>query len=135
MLQIVLTLLSSISAIVLLYDTLGHIAVHFKNYTTEDAKRDYERLTYTWIFYLSISTLCCLSCCFFGEGTIGLLFRLVYTLAKVGVCLPIVGGTKILTKMIIEDELLSKSAKNIVCMIKSKINPQATAASEEKETK
>ncbi len=109
-------LVNFLSLAIVLYDTLGYIVVYMNKEATEESKNDYNRLIYTWVFYMSFKWLTCYLAC--GECFISGILTVVFCVARLLIALPITGISNILRKTIIDDALLCKlisKAKGVVC--------------------
>ena len=102
--------------IILLFDTLG-LAYQFRTKNTCDDK-EYLRVCLSWIFFLSISNL--FSC--EARGFIGTVFRLIIFLSKLFFVIPILGGTMIVYKLLVEE----KRAEKWLELIKVKVSKENT---------
>ena len=99
------SLLDVVLTSLMLFDTLG-IIYQFRKSTVDP--KEYVRICYSWIFFLTICTL--FSCNW--KGFFGTLIRLLILAAKVYVTIPILGGTNKIHNYLIEqgkgEECLNK---------------------------
>jgi hypothetical protein len=116
----IVEILNFLSLSIIIYDTLGYLANYANKASNDKIKADYSRLIYTWVFYLSIKYLGCTTCLTDPECFLGGIFALVFAVVRLLVALPITGVRAILTKKIIEDELL--------CNLLAKVKSCATGA-------
>ena len=100
---------------VLIYDTLGIVYAIRKGNQCED--KEYTRICFSWILFLSISYY--ISCD--RKGFFGTLIRLILFEAKAFVVLPILGGTSKINKFLFEDGNAEKYYKQAKDFIQSKI--------------
>lgn len=111
----IVEILNFLSLSIIIYDTLGYLANYANKASNDKIKADYSRLIYTWVFYLSIKYLGCATCLTDPECFLGGIFALVFAVARLLIALPITGIRALLTKRIIEDELLC----NLLAKIKN----------------
>ena len=108
------SLLDVVLTSLMLFDTLG-IIYQFRKSTVDP--KEYVRICYSWIFFLTICTL--FSCNW--KGFFGTLIRLLILAAKVYVTIPILGGTNKIHNYLIEqgkgEEYLNKG----IGFLKSKL--------------
>ena len=108
------SLLDVVLTTLMLFDTLG-IIYQFRKSTVDP--REYVRICYSWIFFLTICTL--FSCNW--EGFFGTLIRLLILVAKVYVTIPILGGTNKIHDYLIKQGKGEEYLKKGVNFVKSKI--------------
>ena len=105
-------LLDMLLTAVMLFDTLGLI-YQFRKSSVDP--KEYVRVCFSWILYLTISTL--FSCSW--KGFFGTLIRLIIFLAKAAVTIPALKGTMKIHKFLIEDGNGEKYFNQIYEKIKS----------------
>ena len=105
-------ILNVVSMVLLIYDTLGYIANYSKKEDKDNVKEDNGRLLHTWIFYFSIKTISCYTCC--CEGYLSGILSLVVSIALLLLVLPITGVSGILTQKIVNEQFFC----NMVCKLK-----------------
>ena len=108
-------LLDFVLTTVLLFDTLGLIYQFRKSMSIDP--NEYVRICFSWILFLTISSL--FSC--ERKGFLGTLIRLIILAAKVYVTIPILGGTMKIHKYLIDDGNAEKYIKKYSDMINSKV--------------
>ena len=109
-------LLDFVLTAVLLFDTLGLIYQFRKSMSVEP--KEYVRICFSWILFLTISSL--FSC--ERKGFFGTLIRLIIFGAKAFVTLPILGGTMKVHKYLINDGNAEKYIKKVTDLINSKLS-------------
>ena len=120
-------LLDVVLTAILLFDTLGLI-YQFRKSSVQT--KEYTRVCFSWILFLTIGTL--FSCSW--KGFFGTLIRLIIFFAKAFVVIPLLGGTNKIYKYLIEDgngEMYHNKVYNIV---KSKLSQGGKALSESAST-
>lgn len=105
--------LNFVSMVLLIYDTVGYIANYSKKEDKDNVKQDNGRLLHTWIFYFSLKTLCCYTCC--CEGYLSSMISLVISILLILLVLPVTGVNAILTQKIIEEGFFC----NLLCKVKA----------------
>ncbi len=125
----IVELLNFLSLSIIIYDTLGYLANYANKGSNDKTKEDYSRLIYTWIFYLSIKYLGCVTCLTDPECFLGGIFALVFAIVRLLVALPITGVRAILTKRIIEDDLLG----NLLAKVKGCASGACSSSNETKQ--
>ena len=105
-------LLDMLLTAVMLFDTLGLI-YQFRKSSVDP--KEYVRVCFSWILFLTISTL--FSCSW--KGFFGTLIRLIIFLAKAAVTIPALKGTMKIHKFLIEDGNGEKYFNQIYEKIKS----------------
>ena len=108
-------LLDFVLTAVLLFDTLGLI-YQFRTSKSVDSN-EYIRICFSWILFLTISSL--FSC--ERKGFFGTLIRLILFASKAFVTLPILGGTMKIHKYLIDDKNAEKYIKKVTDLINSKV--------------
>ena len=108
-------LLDLVLTLVLLFDTLGLI-YQFRKSMSVDPK-EYVRICFSWILFLTISSL--FSC--ERKGFFGTLIRLIIFGSKVFVTIPLLGGTMKIHKYLIDDGNAEKYIKKATDFINSKL--------------
>ena len=108
-------LLDMLLTAVMLFDTLGLI-YQFRKSSVDP--KEYVRVCFSWILYLTISTL--FSCSW--KGFFGTLIRLIIFLAKAAVTIPLLGGTMKIHKYLIIDGNAEKYINLVYEKIKSATN-------------
>ena len=108
-------LLDLVLTLVLLFDTLGLI-YQFRKSISVDPK-EYVRICFSWILFLTISSL--FSC--EKKGFFGTLIRLIIFGSKVFVTIPLLGGTMKIHKYLIDDGNAEKYIKKATDIINSKL--------------
>ena len=103
-------LLDMLLTAVMLFDTLGLI-YQFRKSSVDP--KEYVRVCFSWILFLTISTL--FSCSW--KGFFGTLIRLIIFLAKAAVTIPLLGGTMKIHKYLIIDG----NAENYINLVYEKI--------------
>ena len=98
-------------------DTLGFVAESRKN-SARSENRDYLRLCFTWVFFLTIRSLSCTMSCVTGCGYIGSLFGMLFFSAKVFISIPAIGGTETLYSLLIEQNVMKRYLLDAYHMIK-----------------
>ena len=101
-------------------DTLGLVG-QFRNKKSTDI-RDYTRVCFTWIFYLTLKSFTPNV----GEGTMGKIIGILFLLAKIFVTIPLLGGTMLIYHQV--PKLISK----VVDFAKSKIGAPPSVSDESK---
>ena len=101
---------------IMLFDTLGLI-YQFRKSEESVCHKDYIRICFSWILYLTISNL--FSCS--RKGFLGTLIRLIILLAKIFVTIPKIGGTNTIFKYLIEDKKAEEFYNKISELAKSKL--------------
>ena len=101
-------------AAVLLFDTLGLI-YQFRKSNVDP--KNYVRICFSWILFLTICTLFSCNC----KGFFGTLIRLILLAAKVYVTIPKLNGTMKIHKYLIEDGNAEKKINQVIGLIKSKL--------------
>lgn len=91
-------------------------------------KQDYTRVIFTWIFVLTIRFLTCCSC----TGLIANFFKLLGTVAKVYLALPILRGTNTVYDFLIEKKNGEKYMNKAIEIFKTYAMPPAPAVEEKK---
>ena len=109
------SLLDVVLTTLMLFDTLGIIYQFIKSTVHP---KEYVRVCYSWIFFLTICTL--FSCNW--EGFFGTLIRLLILMAKVYVTIPILGGTNKIHNYLIEQGKGEEYLKKGINFVKSKIS-------------
>ena len=99
-------------------DTLGLVG-QFRNKRSTDTK-DYTRVCFTWIFYLTLKSFTPNV----GEGTMGKIIGILFLLAKIFVTIPLLGGTMLIYNQ--APKLISKG----VDFAKSKIGTPSSVSDE-----
>lgn len=99
-------ILNFLSLSIILYDTLGYLANYANKSSSDKIKSDYSRLVYTWVFYLSIKYIECTTCLSDPGFYLGEMFALVFSIVRLFIALPVTGVRAVLTKQVIEDDLL-----------------------------
>ena len=108
-------LLDMLLIAVMLFDTLGLI-YQFRKSSVD--QKEYVRVCFSWILFLTISTL--FSCSW--KGFFGTLIRLIIFLAKAAVTIPLLGGTMKIHKYLIIDGNAEKYINLVYEKIKSATN-------------
>ena len=108
-------LLDFVLTAVLLFDTLGLIYQFRKSMSVKP--KEYVRICFSWILFLTISSL--FSC--ERKGFLGTLIRLIIFASKAFVTLPILGGTMKIHKYLIDDKNAEKYIKKVTDLINSKV--------------
>ena len=108
-------LLDMLLTAVMLFDTLGLI-YQFRKSSVDP--KEYVRVCFSWILFLTISTL--FSCSW--KGFFGTLIRLIIFLAKAAVTIPLLGGTMKIHKYLIIDGNAEKYINLVYEKIKSATN-------------
>ena len=108
-------LLDMLLIAVMLFDTLGLI-YQFRKSSVDP--KEYVRVCFSWILFLTISTL--FSCSW--KGFFGTLIRLIIFLAKAAVTIPLLGGTMKIHKYLIIDGNAEKYINLVYEKIKSATN-------------
>ena len=108
-------LLDMLLTAVMLFDTLGLI-YQFRKSSVDP--KEYVRVCFSWILFLTISTL--FSCSW--KGFFGTLIRLIIFLAKAAVTIPLLGGTMKIHKYLITDGNADKYINLVYEKIKSATN-------------
>ena len=108
-------LLDMLLTAVMLFDTLGLI-YQFRKSSVDP--KEYVRVCFSWILFLTISTL--FSCSW--KGFFGTLIRLIIFLAKAAVTIPLLGGTMKIHKYLITDGNAEKYINLVYEKIKSATN-------------
>lgn len=117
-------LLDFVLTAVLLFDTLGLIYQFRKGMSVEP--KEYVRICFSWILFLTISSL--FSC--ERKGFFGTLIRLIIFGSKVFVTIPLLGGTMKIHKYLIDDGNADKYIQKASEFIKSKVSAGCKVASE-----
>ena len=108
-------LLDFVLTAVLLFDTLGLI-YQFRTSKSVESE-DYVRICFSWILFLTISSL--FSC--ERKGFFGTLIRLIIFASKAFVTLPILGGTMKIHHYLINERNAEKYIKKVTDFINSKV--------------
>jgi len=120
-------LLDVVLTAILLFDTLGLI-YQFRKSTVEP--KEYTRVCFSWILFLTIGTL--FSCSW--KGFFGTLIRLIIFCAKAFVVIPLLGGTNKIYKYLIEDGNGEMYFNKVLNIVKSKLSQGGKALSESAST-
>ena len=107
-------LLDALLTSIMLFDTLG-IIYQFRKSSVNP--KEYVRICFSWILFLTICTL--FSCSW--KGFFGTLIRLLILSAKIYVTIPILGGTNKIHKYLIEDGKGVEYFNKVHGFIKSKL--------------
>lgn len=91
--------------------------------------KDYTRVIFTWIFVLTVRSLTCCSC----TGLIANFFKLLGTVAKVYLAVPLLGGSNKLYDILITQNKGAEFYQKAVEIVKAYTMPAAPAA-EQKES-
>lgn len=126
-------ILTFIALFVLIFDTAGHIVFYSLKEATDKIKDDYNRLIYTWIFYLSICKVCCMSGLSDGEGYFASFFSLTFALLKLYIAIPITGGVNTFKVQFIDNSLISKLVKKLSNSVNCQANKTEEKVIEKKE--
>lgn len=89
--------LDLISALIMIIDNLGLVFQFRRNGTCE--KKEYIRICLSWTIFLFLCNMFSCDC----KGFFGTVFRLVILAAKVFVTFPLIKGSSIIYKFIVED--------------------------------
>ena len=108
-------LLDFVLTAVLLFDTLGLI-YQFRTIKSVEPE-EYVRICFSWILFLTISSL--FSC--ERKGFFGTLIRLIIFASKACVTLPILGGTMKIHHYLINERNAEKYIKKVTDFINSKV--------------
>ena len=115
-----MSFLTSFAELVLLLlvtvDTLGFIAQNRKNPSSSDP-RDFRRLCFTWIFFLAVRSLLCISC----AGFLGSFVGLVSLVAKAYISLPMLRGTETLYTQLVENNVAKTYLDTVVSLVRQKL--------------
>ena len=114
-------ILNILAITVLLYDTIGHIVNYSKKENNTKVTEDYNRLIYTWIFYLSVCLLCCTLCCSSCEGYFSGILYMIFSILKLYLALPITGGVKLFKSQFIDNSIISKLMHNLTTLVKGQL--------------
>lgn len=96
-------------------DTLGFAIRNRKN-PESTSQQDFQRVTFTWVFFLALRTMSCCSC----TGFFGSIWGLLILAGKVYVSLPILKGTEKLYNLLIEENIAKKYIGLICNIVKEK---------------
>ena len=107
-------LLDALLTSIMLFDTLG-IIYQFRKSSVNP--KEYVRICFSWILFLTICTL--FSCSW--KGFFGTLIRLLILSAKIYVTIPILGGTNKIHKYLIEDGKGVEDFNKVHGFLKSKL--------------
>ena len=120
-------LLDTLLTAILLFDTLGLI-YQFRKSSVEP--KEYIRVCFSWILFLSIGTL--FSCNW--KGFFGTLIRLIIFCAKAFVVIPLLGGTNKIYKYLIEDGNGEMYYNKVLNIIKTKLSQGGKSLSDSAST-
>ena len=120
-------LLDTLLTAILLFDTLGLI-YQFRKSSVEP--KEYIRVCFSWILFLSIGTL--FSC--YLKGFFGTLIRLIIFCAKAFVVIPLLGGTNKIYKYLIEDGNGEMYYNKVLNIVKTKLSQGGKSLSDSAST-
>ena len=120
-------LLDTLLTAILLFDTLGLI-YQFRKSSVEP--KEYTRVCFSWIFFLTIGTL--FSCSW--KGFFGTLIRLIIFCAKAFVVIPLLGGTNKIYKYLIEDGNGEMYYNKVLNIVKTKLSQGGKSLSDSAST-
>mmetsp|Transcript_22974 Transcript_22974/g.23920 ORF Transcript_22974/g.23920 Transcript_22974/m.23920 type:complete len:138 (-) Transcript_22974:79-492(-) len=127
-------LLNFLSLGILLYDTLGYIAVYLNKEPTEEIKTDHNRLIHTWVFYLGLKYVSCYLGLGDSEFFLFEIIHLVLALVRLLITLPITGLSRMFTKTLIEDALACKLLDKVRSSVMAKVQEGQCAVETPSET-
>jgi hypothetical protein len=104
---------------IVILDTLGFIIQNKRNPNNSNP-RDYNRLIFTWTFFLAIKAMTCCS----SGGILGNFVGMLGLLAKAYISIPLLGGTEKLYDLLVENNYFGNTIKKYVSAIKSRLNPE-----------
>lgn len=114
-------ILSFLSTVFMIYDTVSHLAF-YKKYESEDSKKDYSRLVKTWIFFLALKTIGCTGCAHDGASFIVRMIVLILTIARLALTLPITKVQVEMDKLFFDQQVLQKAFGFVVGFAKENLN-------------
>ena len=109
--------------VILTLDTLSLLNQLKKNKSCD--QKDYKRVCFTWIFYLSLKSITCCNC---KQGFLCTVYQFLVLCAKIYIVIPLINGTNTIYNYCIEQGKIQEFAKKGVDFIKSKISGAAPAA-------